>query len=160
MRFTDTNAGGTLPACLAYSAQQSHLQSAVTKRPPKLPETIGERIERYMKARGWNQAQLAEAAGMSVGAIGNIIRGDAEPTISTTYKIARAEGVPVSYIDPRLNDDPSSVVPPGSPEEIERVILASPLSKQKRDAALTTMRAFFASVDEGSEPNGDKPRSH
>lgn len=57
---------------------------------PTVRETTGERIKRLRKARGWSQAQLAEAAGLEQQAISHAERDRHEPRISTIEAIADA----------------------------------------------------------------------
>ena len=58
--------------------------------------SFGERMKQIRQIKGMTQNQLAEKANISRVAIGNYERGDRQPNISITQKIADALGVPVA----------------------------------------------------------------
>jgi transcriptional regulator with XRE-family HTH domain len=53
-------------------------------------EWFGETIRRLRDSRGWTQAQLAEAAGLSGTYLGIIERGENVPTLTVMLQIAAA----------------------------------------------------------------------
>jgi len=58
--------------------------------------SFGERMKQIRQIKGMTQNQLAEKANISRVAIGNYERGDRQPNIYITQKIADALGVPVA----------------------------------------------------------------
>lgn len=55
-------------------------------------ETIGRNIRRVRTEKKWNQAQLAERAGLSENYIGNIERGEKLPSLETFITLVNALG--------------------------------------------------------------------
>lgn len=56
-------------------------------------ESIGERVRRYRRERGWTQAQLARKTGLSRKTISSIELGRERPLERTTRTLAEALGV-------------------------------------------------------------------
>jgi len=53
-------------------------------------EHLGQMVSTIRKAKGWTQKELGEQSGLSRVTIGQIERGNAEPSISNLNKIAAA----------------------------------------------------------------------
>ena len=61
---------------------------------------IGRRVAERRRARGWTQAQLAEAAGIPVSAVGVIERGDRAAYVSRLWALADALGIRMADLVP------------------------------------------------------------
>lgn len=122
-------------------------------RGKKLPETIADRLRRYRTARRMTQEELAARSGVSRVTISDIERGVTnEPDVATLEKLSNGLNYPIDFFaDPKLY--PSDNRPAGSQEEIERAILASPLREEHKTAALVSIRAFFADMEDGRKPS-------
>jgi transcriptional regulator with XRE-family HTH domain len=59
-----------------------------------LAKTFGSNVRHYRKARGMNQRQCADAAGLSLAMMGKIERGANAPSLTSVEKIAAALDVP------------------------------------------------------------------
>ena len=55
--------------------------------------TVGEKIRKFRKAKGWTQQQLADALGVKQPMIGQYENGKRNPKIETAKGIAKALGV-------------------------------------------------------------------
>ena len=55
--------------------------------------TFGARLKALREQRGLTQAKLAEAAGISLGAVRNYEQGLREPSLAAGVKLARALGI-------------------------------------------------------------------
>ncbi|WP_051663359.1 helix-turn-helix domain-containing protein [Alicyclobacillus macrosporangiidus] len=64
--------------------------------PDRLTAQIGAILRRLRKERGWTLDRLAEATGVSKPMLGQIERGESNPTVVTLWKIATGLGVPFS----------------------------------------------------------------
>ncbi len=73
---------------------------------------IGRRVAERRRARGWTQAQLAQAAGMPASAVGVIERGDREAYVSRLWALADALGIRMVDLVP----DAAMVRPGDRPE--------------------------------------------
>jgi transcriptional regulator with XRE-family HTH domain len=71
--------------------------------PDSAQDTVGTRIRRLRRARGWTQGKLAEGAGLSVEGLSRIERGSRTPRIDTVGRIARALQVEVTDLAGRLS---------------------------------------------------------
>jgi transcriptional regulator with XRE-family HTH domain len=58
--------------------------------PASLSERFGARVRALRTARGWSQARLAEAVGLSPNHVGVMERGEKAPTLDTVEAVARA----------------------------------------------------------------------
>lgn len=58
--------------------------------PRPCPEPLSARIHRLRLARGWSQARLAAAAGVSPMAVMHWERGDAQPQVACFAALAQA----------------------------------------------------------------------
>lgn len=64
--------------------------------PEQLTEQIGHRLRMLRKERGFTLEQLAEKTGVSKPMLGQIERGESNPTVVTLWKIASGLHVPFS----------------------------------------------------------------
>ena len=64
----------------------------------ELPETLGDRISRLRRSQGWDQAALAERAGIKSTQISKYERGVYEPKLSALSRIAAALGTSTDYL--------------------------------------------------------------
>ena len=68
--------------------------------PGPLTEHIGKTLRNFRKERGWTLDQLADATSVSKPMLGQIERGESNPTVVTLWKIASGLDVPFSvFID-------------------------------------------------------------
>lgn len=63
-----------------------------------LKAVFGNNLRQCRKAKGWSQAQLAEAADLSLDMVGRLERGAAAPSFDTIEDLARAMGVPAATL--------------------------------------------------------------
>lgn len=116
--------------------------------------SLGATIQAWRLSRGRSVESLAEHAGLSVPSIEAIESGEADPPASTLERLAKALGVPVSWLygDPKHlewltgadGDDPEPA-PGGSLDPvIERILLAS-----RHDRGLY---ALLTAVLQGGDP--------
>jgi len=63
-----------------------------------LEKALGNRIKALRKLKGWTQEKLAEQAGVSIQHVGEIERGDGNPTLQSLDRLAKGLGVSVSYL--------------------------------------------------------------
>jgi transcriptional regulator with XRE-family HTH domain len=54
------------------------------------PMPLGDKIRHLRRERGWTQAQLSERAGVKVNQISKLEQDDADPHLSTVYKLMKA----------------------------------------------------------------------
>ena len=52
--------------------------------------SFGDNLRRLRRERGWTQAQLSELAGVKVNQISKLEQDDADPHLSTLYKLMKA----------------------------------------------------------------------
>jgi transcriptional regulator with XRE-family HTH domain len=115
---------------------------------------LGSTIQAWRLSRGRSVESLAEQAGLSVSALEAIESEDADPPVSTLERLARALGVPASWLhgdpkhlerlinadgddqEPVLNDSPDPV--------LERILLAA-----RHDRGLY---ALLTAVLQGGDP--------
>ena len=64
----------------------------------ELPETLGDRILRLRRSQGWDQATLAERAGVKSTQISKYERGVYEPKLSALSRIAAVLGTSTDYL--------------------------------------------------------------
>ncbi len=60
--------------------------------------TIGEKINKLRKERGWSQQSLAKQLGTSGPVIGRYERGEMMPSVEVAGKLADAFGVTLDYL--------------------------------------------------------------
>jgi transcriptional regulator with XRE-family HTH domain len=85
-------------------------------------DRLGGQVSRYRKRRRLTIAQLARAVGVTPSLIGQIERGQSQPSVTTLYSLAKALGVPVSALAARHD------LPAGGPTLVrpgERTVLES-----------------------------------
>ncbi|WP_084158777.1 helix-turn-helix domain-containing protein [Solidesulfovibrio alcoholivorans] len=63
-----------------------------------LEKQLGNRIKSLRKLRGWTQENLAEQAKVSVQHVGEIERGDGNPTLQSLERLSQGFGVTVSQL--------------------------------------------------------------
>ena len=63
-----------------------------------LEKQLGNRIKTLRKLRGWTQENLAEQAKVSVQHVGEIERGDGNPTLQSLERLSKGLGVTVSQL--------------------------------------------------------------
>lgn len=61
---------------------------------------VGARVVRLRTDRGWTQARLARAAGITVGTLGVTERGERATDVARLWSIATALGVPMVDLIP------------------------------------------------------------
>lgn len=64
----------------------------------KINEVIGQRIRSYRERKRITQARLSEIAGLHPTYIGQIERGEKNPTVDTVWKITKALGITMSEL--------------------------------------------------------------
>ena len=73
----------------------------------------GDLIKKIRLSKGWKQADLASATGISRVTIGNYERGEREPNIENNIKIAEALSVSLDYLiygDKSVDIDKNEVI--------------------------------------------------
>jgi transcriptional regulator with XRE-family HTH domain len=60
--------------------------------------TMGERLRRSRRQKGWHQADLADAAGVGIATIRRIEQETMDPRLSTVRRIAMALGIPAEWL--------------------------------------------------------------
>lgn len=78
-----------------------------------LSKTFGANVRHYRKARGMNQPQFADAAGLSVAMMGKIERGETAPSFDSVVKIAAALNMPEAALFATGTGTGTLTVPPG-----------------------------------------------
>ena len=63
-----------------------------------LEKALGDRIKTLRKLRGWTQENLAEQAKVSVQHVGEIERGDGNPTLQSLERLSKGLGLTVSQL--------------------------------------------------------------
>ena len=63
---------------------------------------VGREVRRLREERGWGQAKLAVEAGMAVSGVSQIENGKSNPNSATLVKLARALGVEVADLFPKV----------------------------------------------------------
>ena len=64
----------------------------------EVPETLGDRILRLRRTLGWDQADLADRAGVKATQISKYERGTYEPRLSALSRIAAVLGTSTDYL--------------------------------------------------------------
>ena len=62
----------------------------------ELPETFGRVLKKYRQRKDWSQMKLAMEAGMHLNALGNLERGQRNPSLRTVFVLCKALGVSVA----------------------------------------------------------------
>ncbi len=68
-------------------------KSAIAADAESINEDLGRRVKKLRRDRGWSLEELASASGVSRSMLSEIERQRANPTLSVTYRIARAFGL-------------------------------------------------------------------
>jgi transcriptional regulator with XRE-family HTH domain len=63
---------------------------------------VGTEVRRLREAKGWSQTKLAAATGMAVSGVSQIENGHRNPNSATLIKLARALGVEVADLFPKV----------------------------------------------------------
>jgi len=61
-----------------------------------LPDVFGRVLRRYRLRKDWSQMKLAMEAGMHLNALGNLERGQRNPSLQTIFLLCQALGVSVA----------------------------------------------------------------
>jgi transcriptional regulator with XRE-family HTH domain len=64
----------------------------------RMSKVVADNVRRLRKSRDWTQAELAARVGISLGALGQIERGEVDPALSTAQAIADVFGVPIGEL--------------------------------------------------------------
>jgi len=91
-----------------------------------------------LKQRDWSQADLARAAGVSRGSIGNIIRGERQPGPDLLNSIASAFGLPPEFVFRKAGVLPENQQEPEGWEEFKWVL--KHLNQKDREELLAIAR--------------------
>lgn len=59
---------------------------------------FGRRVWLERIRRGWTRRQFAEAVGVHFSYVGQVERGDRNPTLLTVFRLAKTLGVPVARL--------------------------------------------------------------
>lgn len=103
---------------------------------------LGQRIRRERKKLSLTQEQLAEMTGVSHAYIGQIERGERNPTLETLVNLANRLGVSIDYLlqDSLVLDDDNYI-------DQFRQLLMKRTSKEKQ-MALDVVKVMFSHVDD------------
>lgn len=74
-------------------AKRPDKRPSVTATAESINEDLGRRVKKLRGDRGWSLEELAAASGVSRSMLSEIERERANPTLSVTYRIARAFGL-------------------------------------------------------------------
>lgn len=122
---------------------------------------VGGEIQGLRKARKMTLAQLAMAAGVSVGHLSQIERGISTPSIKTLHGISRALGVNISWF--------FSPADPGPAEEREHIVRVNRRRQIRFDAGISdflltpslksSLELLMTTLAPGAT-SGEQPYSH
>jgi len=70
---------------------------------PSIQESLGARVRKLRKQKGWSQEELADHCGHHWTYIGGLERGERNATLQVVADIAQALGVPVRELFPPRN---------------------------------------------------------
>jgi len=93
-RYIETMALGSGPRRRSASVRPP----ARTDDPKAFAAVVGEAVRRTRQARGWTQAQLAEAAGFSANSIARLERGELGPSFFVANQLCLTLGISVSTL--------------------------------------------------------------
>lgn len=65
-------------------------------RMSELSKAFGNVLREHRTSKQWSQMKLAMEANMHINSLGNLERGDSNPTLESTFEICKALGVSVS----------------------------------------------------------------
>lgn len=77
----------------AKKTVKSNAKPAAVENADSINENLGRRVKKLRGDRGWSLEELAAASGVSRSMLSEIERERANPTLSVTYRIARAFGL-------------------------------------------------------------------
>ncbi len=66
-----------------------------TAQPEAINELVGRRVKKLRQDRGWSLEELGDASGVSRSMLSEIERERANPTLTVTFRIARAFGLSI-----------------------------------------------------------------
>lgn len=69
---------------------------------------IGNRIRQLRIKKGFSQEKLAELSELNTSYIGQVERGEKNPSVDTVYSIATALGIDLAYLFKNISSDPDS----------------------------------------------------
>lgn len=72
---------------------KSKVPSPIESSPEAINENLGKRVKKLRGDRGWSLEELATASGVSRSMLSEIEREKANPTLTVTFRIARAFGL-------------------------------------------------------------------
>ncbi len=101
--------------------------------------SIGKRIRKYRKAKGWRQEDFAEKIGLSVTYTGMIERGEKVPKLETFITIANALGVSADLL---LADVLLTGYTVKSSEMTEKISSLPPSERERIYSVVNTMINF------------------
>ena len=104
---------------------------------------IGDRIRQLRLLRGWSQAVLAEAAGLTVEGVSRIERGARSPRVETLRAIGAALSTPVSILLGERLEGGEATAFPVSPDLLAVI---EPLLDQPAEVRATAARLVEALV--------------
>lgn len=71
----------------------SRKKTSPAPKPESINEWIGRRVKKLRQERGWSLEELADSSGVSRSMLSEIERERANPTLTVTFRIARAFGM-------------------------------------------------------------------
>jgi len=103
---------------------------------------IGFQIRRHRRARSWSQEQLAERVDLVFTYIGNIERGEANPTIGVLLRIADALDIPIGmlFATPEFEEETENEI-----EELRVLLRETP--PELVPTAVKALRTFIEGVE-------------
>ena len=104
--------------------------------PKSFGARLGGRVRAHREAKGWSQARLAEAVGVTSNYVGVLERGQKLPTLDTLVALAKALGVPPGELLGAGERDPWL-------DEI--VTLAKTVPSARRELAVQILRTLATS---------------
>lgn len=119
--------------------------SAATKSAPEATQAdpFSERFRALRKARGFSQAELAEAVDVHFTQVSRYERGGARPNAETVTRLARALDTSVDYLMNGTTDDVAADA--GLERElIARLRQVQDLPREERRTVLSLLDAFIA----------------
>lgn len=128
-----TNGDGTRTDGASLStAIRASLDAVAGRR--SFGERLGARVRARRGAKGWSQAELAEAVGVGANYVGILERGQKLPTLDTLVALAKALGCsPAELLDDGATRDPWA-------DEV--LAVAASVPKARRDLVLAVLRAL------------------
>lgn len=97
--------------------------------------TLGEKLVRLRKERGWSQDDLASRVGTHTTHLSRLENGKSQPSIELLHKLARTLGVTMDYL---MDEDAGELVPVSVQDKsmAERLELLQTLDETDRQTIL------------------------